>query len=131
MIFFDILKPNPEDISIAEKTLYKNTTQMWDPSGTIDYDLIKSNCAKIEATFMQLEKNPNQISKQFMTSYIIGGVGTILGILIFLINSSQFGFLIIFLSWIYTGILVSTYKKLVIDLKKLKKVKLEEVSQVE
>jgi hypothetical protein len=119
MIFFDILKPNLEDISIAEKTLYKNTTKMWDPSGTINYDLIKSNCAKIEATFMQLEKNPNQISKQFMTSYIIGGVGTLLGILIFLINSSQFGFLIIFLSWIYTGILVSTYKKLVIDLIKL------------
>ncbi len=120
MKFFDIIKIRDVDIEKSQKDLYLNTPEFWDCADSINLNLVKNNCANIQAKYSKLEQNPKLISKQFLIAYIIGIIGTSLGI--FLLTEGiggDFSIVIIILSWIYAGVLHQTYKKLAIDIIKL------------
>lgn len=121
MEFFKLLKVDSQKITSAEKNLFLNPPQiLWDTVDTVNIPSIRSRCAKVEAKCQFLEENPKHLSKQFLKSYIIGIIGTSIGLSLFIFGvGDNLGIFLIILSWIYTGFLYKEIKKLTVDIIKL------------
>ena len=118
MGFFKIFDYTPEELSLAKQNLPFNSPQVWDLTGLLNLEQLKTDCAELSAKYSSLNKNPKKIKQQFYLSYAIGIIGTpLLAPLAFSLDDGLYA---LFLPWTYTIYLHSTYKKLAIDLIKFK-----------
>lgn len=61
-----------EDILNAEKKLFKENNNFWDPVETLNIQTIRKNAAEVEVKIENLKKNPGQINKNLSIIFVLG-----------------------------------------------------------
>ena len=115
-----LIKTTPEEIELAKSKISSKISTVWDPALEVNLDTIRTNSAKIEAKYLQLQKNPKKIKNQFLLAYSILIIGIIIGVLILITTGSfQVTFFLIFFLSFPIFFLHSSYKSLSVDIIKL------------